>query len=128
MTVFIPKSQKNVFIKILSPPRLSKAPSHANALSVRFVLTDGVSAEPLHLPGGYVHRQLWAVGECRPDPLQSGVRLPEHYFDIENHSGTSNFQVLKKEKVLFKLRLGNDGTAMPYKDKNSLNKRRKRKK
>lgn len=60
------------------------------ALSLKwfnFALTDGVPSEPVHLPGGYVYRQFGAFRERGPDPLLIGVRLPEYYPDIENHSG-----------------------------------------
>lgn len=62
------------------------------------MLTDGVSPEPFHFPGGHVHRQFGAIGERRSDPLQLGVRLPEHYPDIEDHPGkeTSSLSTVKR--------------------------------
>lgn len=52
-----------------------------------FWLTDGVPSEPLHFAGWHVHRQLGAFRERRPDPLLSGVWLPEHHFDPEDYPG-----------------------------------------
>ena len=64
---------------------------------------DGVLAEPFHIAGGHVHRQLGTNGERRQHPLQPRVRLREHDPHFENYPGTLNssiseFQVFKKKK------------------------------
>lgn len=48
---------------------------------------DGVPAEPIHITGGYVHRQLGAIRERRTDSLLARVRLSEYHAYTSDNAG-----------------------------------------
>lgn len=61
---------------------------------------DGVPAEPFHLPGGYVHRQLGAIWERRTNSLQPRVWLPEHNPHPAYHPGKCGFEPKSRQIFL----------------------------
>lgn len=65
-----------------------------------FWISDGVLAKSLDFSGGYVHRQLWTIGKCWPDPLQPRVWLSEHYPHLENLNGEFKLQLLECSNFL----------------------------